>query len=87
MGFDGAVTSTSVTLIWYTPGSPSTSQVDWGTDATVSNTSPLDNTLTENHSVTIGGLSPNTTYYFQAWSTDASGGIGYSQVMVKTTAQ
>lgn len=86
-GFDAATARDTAYLIWYTPGSPSTSQVLWGESPDQMVATNVDTALVENHSMTISGLRPNTTYYFQAISTNESGYTSYSSIIVKTTKQ
>ncbi|HRK01702.1 MAG TPA: fibronectin type III domain-containing protein [Oligoflexia bacterium] len=84
-GFDAATSSNSAYLLWYTPGHASTSQVYWGTTPQLGNASEVNNALTETHELTLMGLEPGTTYYFQSVSIDANGGRSYSQIISKTT--
>ncbi|HUB93943.1 MAG TPA: polysaccharide deacetylase family protein [Verrucomicrobiae bacterium] len=62
---------TSATVTWAT-NEPTTSMVNYGTSATYGSSTPADSTLTTTHSVSVTGLTANTTYHFQAVSTDAS---------------
>lgn len=84
-GFDAATSSTVAYLIWYTPDMPSTSQIYWSEVDQYAYVTFVDNNLTTQHAMTIGGLKPNTTYLFQAVSTDAEGHISYSNMIIKTT--
>ncbi len=63
------VSSTSVTIKWTTPV-PTTAKVIFGT---ISGSYPLSSTLNSSlatsHTVTISGLQPKTTYYYQTVST------------------
>ena len=66
------ITESSATITWLT-NERATSQVQFGkTETYGSNTTP-DTNLTNNHNVTLTGLSDNTTYYFKVISKDASG--------------
>lgn len=85
MGFDAATARTEAYVIWYTPGTPSTTQVRYGTSPAMENMTVLDSNRVENHGVTIPGLDPGTTYYFQAVSVNESGYESTSGVIVKTT--
>jgi ribosomal protein S27E len=64
------VTNNSVTINWVT-NEPSTSRVEYGTTVAYgrNHTSP---TYVLNHNVTIGNLTPETTYHFRVVSTDPS---------------
>ncbi|HUD19978.1 MAG TPA: redoxin domain-containing protein [Patescibacteria group bacterium] len=65
------VTDTSVKVTWDTDGSANSS-VDYGTDSNYgSNTS--DGTMGTSHSITLSGLSSNTTYHYDAKSSDGNG--------------
>lgn len=77
----GAVADTnSATITWGTSGEQSTSQVQYNTTGTfVSNCATnndctvLDTTYAFNHTVVLGNLDSNTTYYYRVRSKDASG--------------
>lgn len=62
----------SASVGWETE-EPATSQVEYGTTSAYGSTTPLDKELTTNHSVTLTGLEPNTTYHFRMKSKDATG--------------
>ncbi len=67
---------TGTTITW-TTDQPSTSQVSYGSSSTsYTNSTAADPNLVTNHSVTISGLTPQTTYYFEALSNNSSGAIG-----------
>ena len=61
------ITSSGVTIAW-TTDVPSTSQVEYGTTTSYGQVTPLNSTQTTNHSVTISGLTANTTYNFRTVS-------------------
>jgi hypothetical protein len=66
------VTETTATITW-TTNELVTSQVEYGLTAAYGSSTILDHNLVINHSVTITGLSPNTTYHYRVKSKDASG--------------
>jgi peroxiredoxin len=66
------ITETSATVTW-TTDEPATTQVKYGKTEAYGTTMPRDEKLTKNHSVTLAGLEPDTTYYLRAVSKDASG--------------
>jgi hypothetical protein len=65
------VTGTSATITW-TTDEASDSVVNYGT-TTELGTIVSDATMVMNHSVTLTGLTPETTYYYEVWSTDSAG--------------
>ncbi|MEW6057374.1 MAG: fibronectin type III domain-containing protein [Bdellovibrionota bacterium] len=84
-GFDAAMTTNSAFLIWWTIGVPTTSQVIWGQSFPLQNSTAIDPGLVESHSMTVTGLQPGQTYFFQAVSTNAQGYTELSPVIIKTT--
>ncbi len=64
------ITFTSATITW-TTSQPATSQVNYGTTTSYGSSSPLNSTLQTSQSVTLTGLSPNTTYNFDVVSANA----------------
>jgi len=85
-GFDAAASISAAYVIWSTPNDPSTSIVFWGESPdALNNMTPENSNLVTVHEVIIGGLIPNTTYYFQAVSYDAQGRVSVSQVISKVT--
>ncbi len=85
-GFDGTTTANSATMIWQTPGVLTQGTLHYGL-------SPADLTLgsvqttsaAEAQIVTVEGLAPNTTYYFEVDTVDANGKVVASSVISKTT--
>jgi len=69
---------------WYTD-EPATSQVEYGTKPEYGSITPLNESLTNDHSVTLGGLLPVTTYHFRVRSKDAAGNEAISQDKVQVT--
>lgn len=66
------VTNNAATITW-TTDITSTSRVEYGTTTSYGNFSPLDSTLVTSHSVTLSGLSANTTYHYRVISAKGSG--------------
>jgi hypothetical protein len=66
------VSNQSATVSWITDKA-STSVVNYGTSPQNLNLSVSNSTATTNHSVTLTGLTPNTTYYYQVVSVDSYG--------------
>ncbi len=58
-------------VISWTTDQPSTSQVNYGLTSSYGSSSTPDNTLVTSHSVTINGLTPETTYNFDVISTNS----------------
>ena len=73
------VTGSGITISWSTD-QPSSTSVEFGTTAALGQTSPIQMSLTENHGLTLSGLSDGTTYYFRAQSTNAANVTGYSAI-------
>lgn len=63
----GAVSTSTVTVTWNT-NLPSDSQIEYGNSENLGSQTTLDSTLTTSHSVTIGGLTPNTNYIYKVKS-------------------
>jgi chitodextrinase len=76
-------TFTTATISWKT-NLPATSQVRYGPSYSYGFSSLLDTNYSLNHSVTLIGLNPRTTYYFQIISTTADS-IATYQSKLKTT--
>lgn len=75
-------TQTSVEIHWKT-NEPSTSQVEyWASPSTFT---PIDETLTTDHIVSINGLTPATTYTYKTISIDSSGNVTISEEMTFST--
>jgi alpha-tubulin suppressor-like RCC1 family protein len=78
------VSNTQATVTWTTDEN-STSQLFYGETTSYGSSSTIDSALSVRHSVTISGLTPETTYYFKVSSTDVGGnnteddnsGVGY----------
>ena len=76
-GINATTTESSATITWLTDET-ATSQVNYWTTETSDTLTPLDTTLSTNHSVTLTGLDDSTTYYYQAISKDSSGNVATS---------
>jgi hypothetical protein len=81
-----ALYSTSVTITWRTD-EPADSQVFFGPTASYGSSTVLNTTKVLDHSVTVGGLQPETQYHFSVRSADASGNASTSADGVFTTTQ
>jgi hypothetical protein len=77
--------NTTADICWHTH-ERSTSQVTYGTSSgTYDLLSPLDETFVYEHRVTLTGLIPGTTYYYQIMSADKSENMSVSEEMTLTT--
>lgn len=82
--FTSSVLPTSAVINW-TTDQASTSSVQYGLTS-YSAMTPTDQTLVNQHSVTLSNLAPSTVYHFQASSTNSSGGATVSGDSSFTTA-
>jgi len=80
-----SVTSSSATITW-TTDKPANTQVAFGATSAYGSTSPLNATLTTAHTVVLNGLTPSTTYHYQALSRDAQGSLVKSADFTLVTA-
>ncbi len=82
------IASTSVKIAWKTDEDSNTPLEYW-TDAGGNNTTwaSVGQALQKDHQVMITGLTPDTKYYFRAYSQDDAGNEAQSGVMDFTTAQ
>jgi PKD repeat protein len=78
------VTSSSVTVNWYTDEAADT-QVEYGTESSYGETTSFDTSLTTSHSQTIHGLLPSTLYHYRVLSSDASNNLSVSGDYTFTT--
>ncbi|RLC68604.1 MAG: hypothetical protein DRI26_09970, partial [Chloroflexi bacterium] len=78
------ITISEATISWVTD-EPATSQVEYGETEAYGLVTPLDETLTTTHSVTLTGLDPATTYHFRVKSKDAAGNLAASKDCTFTT--
>ncbi|MBS1613591.1 MAG: fibronectin type III domain-containing protein, partial [Bacteroidetes bacterium] len=58
------VTQTGIVIKWWTDDTTTTAKVMYGTDPNNLTLTATDATLSSRHSVSIGGLSPYTRYYY-----------------------
>jgi hypothetical protein len=79
-----SITSSGATITW-TTDEAATSQVDYGTSTTYTNTTGLDANLVVSHSATLTGLSANTVYHYRVRSRDAAGNLASSGDFTFTT--
>ncbi len=75
---------TGASVIW-TTNEPATSQVEYGTTTAYGSQTAKDTTLTANHSVSLGGLTPSTLYHYRVKSEDAAGNPSVSEDQIFTT--
>jgi len=80
----GSVTTNSAVIHWETPAVASTSRVDYGTTTNYGQNVYVA-TPTEQHTITLTGLSPNTTYHCKATSTATNYNPGVTPDMTFTT--
>jgi hypothetical protein len=78
------INNTSAVVTWSTDVSANT-QLAYGTTTSLGQLSTLQTAMAASHGVSLAGLTPGTTYYYQAQSTGADGATGYSTVMSFTT--
>jgi hypothetical protein len=79
-----ASVSTSSAVITWTTNEPANSSVSFGTTAAYG-TSANDFALVNNHSVTLAGLTPLTSYNYQVKSIDLAGNMATSSNLTFTT--
>ncbi len=78
------ITASGLTISWSTDIA-STTAVAYGTTSSLGQTTAVQTALSNTHGVTLTGLSPGTTYYFQGQSTSAGGVTGSSTIYSFTT--
>jgi predicted CXXCH cytochrome family protein len=78
------ITGSSARVTWITD-EPATSQVEYGTDVSYGQLTPLDQVLVIDHSVGLGGLDENTLYHYRVLSDDAAGNSAVSSDHTFTT--
>lgn len=80
-----SVISTNAAFVTWTTNEPSDSQVEYGSGLSYGLSTTLDTTLVLSHSVSVGGLSANTTYNYRAKSRDSAGNLATSANFTFTT--
>lgn len=72
-----SITSNSAAISWMT-SEGATGQVEYGTNTGYGSTTAIDTNLVTDHSISLTGLSPSTTYHFRVKSQDAAGNLAVS---------
>lgn len=85
--FRGETTRDSATLSWSTSQYETSGRVRWGTNPASLDGSVNSSATARDHSVVITGLSPGTTYYFQAIGSDDRGQEKASEVISLRTQE
>ncbi len=67
-----ALTASSALITWMT-SVPTDAQIDYGLTTSYGSHSTIDTSLSLEHSITLSGLSADTTYHYRVRSVDASG--------------
>jgi hypothetical protein len=80
----GTIAGTTATIFWGT-FKPATTQVIYGKSTSYGQISPMDKNMTLEHSVTLTGLQPKTTYHFRTKSVDSVGNVGSMRDLTFTT--
>lgn len=80
-----SLTSNSAVITWNTD-EPSTTRVEYGLTTAYGSLSALDATLAINHTRTLSGLNPSTTYHFRVISKDAADNTAASGDRTFTTS-
>jgi len=80
----GSISQTSAVITW-TTNEAADSQVAYGLTTSYGSTTTLDTTKVTAHSVSVTGLTANTTYHFQVKSKDAAGNLATSADATFTT--
>lgn len=81
----GSISQTGATITW-TTNEPADSQVEYGTTTSYGTSVPTTPSGTRtSHSISLTGLSPNTTYNYRVKSRDAAGNLATSSNRTFTT--
>jgi hypothetical protein len=81
-----AITATGATITW-TTDEPASSQVEYGLTEAYGEVTPLDPALVTGHSVSLSGLSDNTTYHYMVISVDSWDNEAFSDNYTFTTGE
>jgi phosphodiesterase/alkaline phosphatase D-like protein len=85
-GFDGTTASDAAELIWQTPGALTKATLKVGLSATDLSFRTVEIAEWKSvHLAMVGGLAPETTYYFQVTAVDQAGSSQQSSVLAKRT--
>lgn len=79
-----SISTSGATITWATSEN-ATTHVDYGTSASYGSTVVPDNSLALTHSVSLTGLSANTTYHYRVVSADAAGNTSTTSDQTFTT--
>lgn len=79
------IQDTGMTVTW-SSNEPASTALAYGTTPLLGQMTPLQSPLVSGHGVALTGLTPGTTYYLVAQSSDASGNVGYSAMITATTS-
>ncbi|MBV9349744.1 MAG: fibronectin type III domain-containing protein [Patescibacteria group bacterium] len=77
--------SSNTAVITWNTSTNANSQVSYGSSNVYSTQTALDSSLGMTHTVTLTGLSPNTTYHFSVLSSDSNNGMASSTDQTFTT--
>jgi chitodextrinase len=80
------ITYASASISWIT-NEPSDSLARYGLTTSYTTYTPTNTSLVTSHVIALTGLSPDTTYYYQAKSRDAAGNLGISESYTFKTAK
>lgn len=80
----GSVTATGAAISW-TTDEASDSQVDYGTTTNYGQSSAVNSSMLNSHSVSLSGLTASTLYHYRVKSRDAAGNLGTSSDFTFTT--
>ena len=69
----------NLTMVWSTD-EPALCLLEYGLTPALGSSTPLETVRSTSHSVTLTGLTPNTTYYVRVRAVDAAGNVGFSNL-------